>query len=321
MPLIPESTYRPPSWLRGGHWQTVHPVLFRRVEKVTTRRERLELDDGDFLDLDWSGNSADKLAVISHGLEGSSQATYVQGMAKAFIKRGWDVLAWNMRGCSGELNRLPSFYHSGKTEDLDLVIRHAQKVHPANSIDLIGFSLGGNLTLKYVGERGKDIDPMIRRAVAFSVPCELSCCSRTLEEKANRLYMERFLKTLRRKVVEKERVFPGELDVGRVEGIRTFAGFDGRFTAPLHGFRDAEDYWNRSSCRRVLADIAIPSLLVNAANDPILGADCYPEEEARSSSKFHFEIPKNGGHCGFGAGGEYWSESRAVQFLGSAQLG
>lgn len=315
MPLISESSYRPPSWLRGGHWQTVHPALFRRVGKTTKRRERLELEDSDFLDLDWAGSSSEKLAIISHGLEGSSQATYVQGMAKALSKRGWDVLAWNMRGCSGESNRLPSFYHSGKTEDLARVISHAQRVHPAKRIDLVGFSLGGNLTLKYVGERGLSIDPMIGRAVAFSVPCELSCCSRTLEEKANRLYMERFLKTLRRKVVEKEKLFPGDLDVRGVDEIKTFAGFDGRFTAPLHGFRDAEDYWNRSSCRRVLAEIAIPSLLVNAANDPILGANCYPEEEAQASLSFYLEIPTCGGHCGFGAGREYWSERRAVGFL------
>lgn len=315
MPLISESSYRAPAWLRGGHWQTVHPALFRRVKYITKHRERLELQDGDFIDLDWSGNSSAKLAIISHGLEGSSQATYVQGMAKALVSRGWDVLAWNMRGCSGELNRLPSFYHSGKTEDLDLVVRHAQEVHPAERMDLVGFSLGGNLTLKYVGERGESINPMIHRAVAFSVPCELSCCSRTLEEKCNRLYMERFLKTLRRKVVDKERLFSGELDVDGVEVIRTFAEFDGRFTAPLHGFQSAEEYWERSSCRRVLEGIAIPSLLVNAANDPILGVACYPEEEALASRSFYLETPADGGHCGFGAGGEYWSESRAAGFL------
>ncbi|MEP2776118.1 MAG: alpha/beta fold hydrolase [Luteolibacter sp.] len=318
MPLIPETSYRPPAWLRGGHWQTVHPVLFRRVENVTPLRERLELEDGDFVDLDWSGKSSGKLAIISHGLEGSSKATYVQGMAKSLISRGWDVLAWSYRGCSGEPNRLPSFYHSGKTEDLDCVIRHAKENHPAKHIDLVGFSLGGNLTLKYVGERGAEIDRTIRRAVAFSVPCELACCSRTLEEKGNRLYMERFLKTLRRKVLEKEQIFPGQINVEGMDTIRSFADFDGRYTAPLHGFRDAEDYWERSSCRRVLAGIAIPSLLVNAANDPILGPDCYPEEEARGSRHFHLEIPAAGGHCGFGAGKEYWSESRAAEFLSSS---
>ena len=315
MPLISDSSYRAPAWLRGGHMQTMHPALFRKLKNVTTLRERLELEDGDFLDLDWSGKSAEKLAIVSHGLEGSSRAGYVQGMAKALVARGWDVLAWNMRGCSGEANRLASFYHSGKTEDLDLVIRHAQEVHPAKRIDLVGFSLGGNLTLKYVGERGGSIDPMIRRAVAFSVPCELGCCSRTLEEPANRLYMERFLKTLRRKVVEKERLFPGELDVAEVEGIRTFGEFDGRFTAPLHGFGSAGEYWDRSSCRRVLGEVAVPTLLVNAGNDPILGPECYPEEEARASDDFYLEVPEGGGHCGFGVGREYWSETRAAGFL------
>lgn len=318
MPRISQSTYRAPVWLRGGHWQTVQPVLFRRVKNVTTHRSRLELDDGDFLDLDWSGHSSKNLAIISHGLESSSRATYVQGMARALTAQGWDVLAWNMRGCSGEQNRLASFYHSGKTEDLDRVIRHAQQTHPAKCIDLIGFSLGGNLTLKYLGERGTTIDPMIRRAVAFSVPCELACSSAKLSEWQNRIYMERFLKSLRAKVKEKHRLFPDDLDVTGVDRMRTFAEFDDRFTAPLHGFVDAEDYWERSSCRRVLADIAIPTLLVNAANDPILGVNCYPEKESRASECFHLEVPHSGGHCGFGAGREYWPERRAAEFLSSS---
>ena len=320
MPLIKESTYRPPAWLRGGHLQTIHPVLFRKVETATDRKERLELDDGDFLDLEWAGNRGERLAIISHGLEGGSRAKYVQGMAAALLKRGWDVLAWSFRGCSGEPNRLASFYHSGKTEDLELVVRHAIATHPAGKIDLVGFSLGGNLTLKYIGERGIEIHPAINRAVAFSVPCELACSSAKLAEWQNRIYMERFMKSLREKVKRKHLDFPNELDVSGVAAMKTFAQFDDRFTAPLHGFADAEDYWKRSSCRQFLKDIAIPTLLVTAGNDPILGAACYPYEEADASGSFFFETPAQGGHVGFGAGQEYWSEKRAAEFLSGRPL-
>lgn len=320
MPLIQKSTYRAPLWLPGAHLQTVHPVLFRRVAAVTDRRERLELGDGDFLDLEWAGSRGERLAILSHGLEGGSQAKYVQGMAAALLKRGWDVLAWSFRGCSGEPNRLASFYHSGKTDDLEHVIRHAIATHPAQEIDLVGFSLGGNLTLKYIGERGTEIHPAINRAVAFSVPCELACSSAKLAEWQNRIYMERFMKSLRAKVKDKHRLFPDELDITGVEAMRTFSEFDDRFTAPLHGFADAEDYWKRSSCRRFLGGIAIPTLLVTANNDPILGPACYPFAEAEASPSFHLETPSGGGHVGFGAGEEYWSEKRAAEFLSGRPL-
>jgi|TARA_B110000037_G_scaffold153217_1_gene172808 predicted alpha/beta-fold hydrolase len=315
MPIVATSTYRPPAWLPGGHLQTVHPVLFRKVKAVTNRKERLELDDGDFLDLEWRGNRGERLAIISHGLEGCSGAKYVQGMTAALLKRGWDILAWSFRGCSGEPNRLASFYHSGKTEDLELVVRHALAVHPAKSIDFVGFSLGGNLTLKYVGERGNEIHPTINGAVAFSVPCELACSSEKLAEWQNRIYMERFMKSLRDKVKRKHEHFPNQLDVTGVDGMRTFAEFDDRFTAPLHGFDGASDYWERSSCRQFLKNITIPTLLVSAVNDPILGVGCYPYEEAEASGSFFLETPEQGGHVGFGAGEEYWSEKRAVEFL------
>ncbi len=310
-----KSTYEAPVWLAGGHLQTIHPVLFRKVPLVTGRKERLELDDGDFLDLEWAGKDGERLAIISHGLEGCSRAKYVQGMAGALLRRGWDVLAWNYRGCGDQPNRLTTFYHSGKTEDLDLVIRHALSVHPAKEIDLIGFSLGGNLTLKYVGERGNGIHPAIHRAVAFSAPCDLASCSAKLSERQNRIYMARFLKTLRAKVREKDSRFPGILNTDGLDAMRSFADFDDRFTAPLHGFKGADDYWKRSSSRQFLGDITIPTLLVNAANDPILGTACYPYEEAASSDSLFLETPSQGGHVGFGSGAEYWSETRAAEFL------
>ena len=318
MPLIENSSYRAPSWLPGGHLQTIYPALFRPVALVTHAAERLELADGDFIDLKWSGHGSSRLAILSHGLEADSTTGYIQAMAAALIRRGWDVLAWNFRGCGGEPNRLLRMYHSGATEDLQAVISHALASHPAESIDLIGFSLGGNLTLKYLGESPAALSPRLHRAVAFSVPCDLACSSRELATRANWLYMERFLREMRRKIRVKNRMFPDQLDLTGLRRIRTFQEFDDRYTAPIHGFKDAADYWARNSSRQFLPQITLPTLLVNAANDPFLGPGCYPREEAAASGYFHFESPATGGHVGFvtfGKNGEYWSETRAAEFL------
>lgn len=315
MPVLPTSTYRAPSWLLGGHAQTVHPVLFRKVPVTETKPERLELDDGDFLDLEWLGQSNHKLAILCHGLEGSSRANYMRGMATALHQRGWDILKWNFRGCSGEPNRLAACYHSGKTDDLETVIRHALATRKLEKIDLVGFSMGGNLVLKYLGERGAQLHPKIHRAVAFSTPCDLACCSAELSKWQNKIYMERFLKTLRAKVKTKHTTFPQHFDLDGLAAVRDFHAFDNRFTAPLHGFKSAADYWTHSSCKPFLKSIRTPSLLVNAANDPFLGADCYPFEQAEQNPHFFLEVPTQGGHVGFGPGTEYWSEKRAAEFL------
>lgn len=321
MPLIDPSSYRAPSWLPGGHAQTIYPALFRRVARMTNRSYRLELADGDFIDLQWAGRESARLAILSHGLEANSTVGYMQAMAAALIRRGWDVLAWNFRGCGGEPNRLLRMYHSGATEDLHAVISHALEQHPAESIDLIGFSLGGNLTLKYLGERPAALSPRLHRVVTFSVPCDLACSSHQLSGRSNWLYMERFLREMRSKIRAKKQLFPDQLDLTGLRRIRTFQEFDDRYTAPIHGFRDAADYWRRNSCRQFLPKITLPTLLVNAANDPFLGPGCYPVEEAANSPCFHLETPATGGHVGFAAfgnRGEYWSETRAADFLAQA---
>lgn len=318
MPLIEKSSYRAPWYLPGGHLQTIWPALFRRVPPVVQRSERLELADGDFVDLEWSTQGSSRLAILCHGLEANAQTEYIQGMAGALIRRGWDVLAWNFRGCSHEPNRLLRIYHSGATEDLHAVVNHALANHSATAVDLIGFSLGGNLTLKYLGERPAELSPRLHRAVAFSVPCDLACSSRQLALRSNWLYMERFLRAMRAKIREKHQRFPDQLDLTGLSRIRTFREFDDRFTAPIHGFRDAADYWARNSCRPFLPEIRIPTLLVNAQNDPFLGPDCYPRDAAVASNVFHFEAPATGGHLGFPSGchsRESWVETRAVQFL------
>lgn len=320
MALIQNSTYRAPSWLPGGHVQTIYPALFRRLARLPSRPERLELSDGDFIDLEWSGNAGSRLAILSHGLEADLKTGYIQGMAAALLRRGWDVLTWNFRGCGTEPNRLLRMYHSGATEDLHAVVNHALAHHPAQTIDLIGFSLGGNLTLKYLGERPTELPSRLHCAVVFSVPCDLACSSRQLALPSNRIYMDRFLVAMRAKIRVKKRMFPELLDLSGLDRIRTFQEFDDRFTAPIHGFRDAADYWARNSSRQFLPHIELPTLLINALNDPFLGPGCYPREEAVSSSRFHFEAPATGGHVGFTSfenAGEYWSENRAVDFLES----
>lgn len=318
MPLIENSTYRAPSWLPGGHLQTIYPALFRRLPHVTARRERLELPDGDFVDLEWAEQGRPRLAILSHGLEADTRTDYIQGMAAALVRHGWDVLAWNFRGCGDEPNRLLRMYHSGATEDLQAVVSHALARHPAEHVDLIGFSLGGNLILKYLGENPMGLPPRLHRAVAFSVPCDLACSSRQLALRSNWLYMERFLRKMRAKVRAKDRMFPDQLDLSGLGRIRTFQEFDDRYTAPIHGFRDAADYWARNSCRQFLPSIRLRTLLVNARNDPFLGPGCYPFEEAAASEPFHFEAPATGGHVGFypeGGRQLYWSEARALEFL------
>lgn len=318
MPVISVSSYRAPRCLPGGHAQTLFPALFRRVRRVTCEIARLELADGDFLDLQWRRSGRGRLAILCHGLEGSASAPYVQGMAAALVRRGWDVLAWSFRGCGDGPNRLAGFYHSGATDDLHAVVEHALAVHPARTVDLVGFSLGGNLVLKYLGEAPARLPDRLGRAVTFSVPCDLACSAAALSSRGNSIYMRNFLRGLRAKIRAKQPAFPQQIALDGLDAIRTFAEFDDRYTAPLHGFRDAADYWHRCSSRPFLPEIRLPVLLVNALNDPFLGPRCYPHAEASASRWLALESPVAGGHAGFPAGGgngEYWSEVRAAEFL------
>jgi uncharacterized protein len=318
MPLIENNLYRAPRWLVGGHAQTMVPALCRKVPQVTLYSERLELIDGDFLDLEWAVHGRSKLAILSHGLEAHAGTEYIQAMAAALVREGWDVLAWTFRGCGKTPNRLLRMYHSGATEDLHAVVKHAIALHSPAEVDLIGFSLGGNLTMKYLGENPAVLPPQLHRAVAFSVPCDLGCSSRALAKWSNKIYMERFLLRMRQKIRLKNTMFPGVLDLSGLQWIRTFQAFDDRYTAPLHGFVDAADYWEKNSCRQFLPAIPIPTLLVNASNDPFLGPGCYPRAEATESALFHLMITQAGGHVGFSptvSGGDFHSETLALEFL------
>ena len=313
--------FTPPLWLRNPHLQTVWPTLFRKLDFEPDVTERLDTPDDDFLDLDWYRRGNRRLLVLSHGLEGYSRRPYVLGMASAALAQGWDVLAWNFRSCSGEMNRQPRFYHSGASEDLATVVDRALADEAAyESVALGGFSMGGNMTLVYLGERGSAVDPRISGAAVFSVPCDLAGSAEQLGRRANRFYMKRFIQELRAKMEEKHAVYPDLINLEGVETMRTFREFDDQFTAPLHGFRDAEDYWFRCSSRRFIGAIRVPTLIVNAVDDPFLSASSFPEKEVAGNSLVRLEVPDHGGHVGFVGderGGFYWSEWRAMEFLSS----
>src|SRR6202795_4642588 len=310
MPVVP-SLFQPPFFLRNGHLQTILPTLLRRRYLVSFSRERLELADGDFVDLDWATSGRDRLAIISHGLEGSSRDDCVRGMATRLQRKKWDVLAWNFRGCGLEPNRLVRSYHSGETGDLAAVIALAAARY--SRIALIGFSLGGNVTLKYLGEGG--CHPAVVAGIAISVPIDLMACANAIDHRwSNRIYLRRFLSKLVQKIQAKALLFPDRLDVRTSHRIRTLREFDNLYTAPIHGFRDAEEYWEKSSSSRYLEGIRVPVLLLNARDDPFLTLESLPYAEAEKNPRLFLEAPKSGGHVGFidlASNLRRWHESRS----------
>ncbi len=312
--IVEYSRYRSPWYLPGSDLQTIAPQL-RAIEGVTYRRQRLELADGDFVDVDWSTVGSERLALIAHGMEGNSRRPYMLGMAQTFNRAGWDVLAWNMRACSGESNRLPSFYHAGMTSDLEAVLQCALATGLYVEIVLVGFSLGGNLILKYLGERGLGVPQELRAAVTFSVPCDLVASAAQIHRWRNRFYLLRFMRHLRAKIRVKAQMMPGLIDTEGLGDLNDLRDFDGRFTAPMHGYADAEEYWRLNSCLAFLAGITVPSLIVNAQNDSFLAGACYPREQVVNSQYVHLELPATGGHVGFPlGGGRCWMEERALEF-------
>ena len=322
MPILPIPSYRPTWPFINAHVHTVFPSLFRQLPGLSPRRERIETPDGDFLDLDWHtcvSGDADTLVVISHGLEGHARKKYPMGMARQMNRIGFDALCLNFRGCSGEPNRLPRLYHSGVTDDLHTVVMHGIDQGYCR-IFLVGFSMGGNQTLKYLGEAPDLVPSEVQGAAVFSVPCDLTGSAGVMDRPANRLYMQYFMKGLRQKMRIKAAMFPDLFDIKGLDEIKTFEVFDNRYTAPVHGFRDAADYYFQSSCKQFLRTIRVPSLLVQAGDDPFLSPSCYPQAEAEANPNLFLEIPGFGGHVGFylpGKDNVYWQELRAGEFFKS----
>lgn len=317
MPVI-KSDYKAPFYLFSRHLQTILPALFRKVGNVVYDRQRILTPDNDFLDLDWSRVSSDVLVILSHGLEGNTQTGYIKGMVKALNNHGWDALAWNYRGCSGEINQQHRFYHSGETGDLHYVIEHCIAMNKYSRIFMIGFSIGGNITLKYLGEQSDKISPIIKKAVVFSVPTDLAAGAKHLAKFQSKVYMNRFLASLHLKLKAKAEVMPDKISLKEFDGIKNFYEFDERYTAPIHGFKNAEEYWKENSSKQFIKRIRIPTLIVNAKNDPFLTPECFPIKEVDNHPLVFLEMPETGGHVGFYrkcADGTYWSEHRAIEFL------
>jgi predicted alpha/beta-fold hydrolase len=271
MPLVDASSYRPPFGLAGGHVQTLLPHFLRRLPAVPYRRERIETPDGDFLDLDWAEAGHGRLAAVSYGMEGSPHRDYTLGMVRALQAGGWDVLVWNYRGCGGEPNRKIHFYHGGLIEDLETTVRHAIAVARPREVALVGFSLGGNLTLSYLGRRAGALPAEVRVAVAISAPVDVSDCADRLREPGNRLYTRRFIRLFRERVRAKMPRFPGALSDAAFAHIRTLEDYDAAYTAPHFGFASVADLYRFVSPRPHLPRIRVPTLLLSARNDPFLG--------------------------------------------------
>lgn len=319
MPFVQHNLVKPPLFLWNGHLQTIWPSVARRVAGVSYERERIDTPDGDFLLLDWSrnGNASPvrRLGIVAHGLEGDAHRQYLKGMVKALNEAGWDALAWNCRSCAGEQNRLRTSYHIGKTDDLDLVVRRVLASGQYDEIALLGFSAGGNMTLKYAGEQGEAMPNEVRRVVTFSVPLDLDAVATHFMRLSNRLYDKRFLKSLTIKVRQKAQSH--DIDLSHLAKIRTIRDFDEYYSGPIHGFKDADDYYRHNASMYFLDKIRVPTLILNAQNDPFLPPACYNPALVANAPFVTLEIPRQGGHCGFShhALNRSWADERAIEFL------
>ena len=318
MPIVTSSfkTFFP---FTNPHVSTVYRTLFTNP-KVKYTRERIDTPDGDFLDLDWSRSNSENLVILLHGLEGSSDSKYVRSSVAVMNKSGMDCVALNFRGCSGETNRFFKAYHSGETEDLDFVLNYLIKNYNYASISIVGFSMGGNVVLKYAGEQKEALHSKINGIAAVCPPCDLKGSSAVLSKKSNRVYMKRFLRTLLKKTVEKSALFPDKkLDTETLKKAKDFQDFDNIFTAPSYGFKDAEDYWKKASSKSFLKNIKTPCYVLSALNDPFLSDSCYPTEIAAKHKYIHLETPEFGGHIGYinswRSSKNTWCEEKIVFFL------
>lgn len=322
-----KDTYTPAWWVPGAHLQTLWGKLVRRAPRVATRGERWATPDGDTLEIrrldpPTGAPSHVPRLLILHGLEGTIRSHYILGLLDQARRRGWAADVLIFRGCNGEIPRAPRFYHSGETTDLDLVVRRLVREHPVQPLVLVGVSLGGNVLLKWLGERGSEVPGSVRAAAAVSVPYDLERGSRQIERGFSRLYTFHFLRTLRRKALAKLAEEPGLFAEEPLRAARTLTDFDDAVTAPLHGFESARDYYERSSARHYLEGIRRPTLLLSAFDDPFLPREVLNDVAELASlnpfllTEFHW----HGGHVGFVGGRvpwrpKYYAEERVGQFL------
>ena len=309
-------TYTAPAWLRSGHLQTIIPATLLNKPAVYYRRERWTCPDNDFIDLDFVDGAANApLLVLFHGLEGSSDSHYARALMAAVSRRGWSGVVVHFRGCSGQLNQAPRFYHSGDSSEINWVLRRLHQHHTGQTMYACGVSLGGNALLRWLGEQQTHAN-FIRAACAISAPLDLSQGGAALGVGLNRIYTSVFLRTLKPKCLAKLAQFPGLFDRESMLSAKNLYEFDNIVTAPLHGYRDTNDYWHRASARHVLNDITLPTLVLNAKNDPFLPARFLPDQAADCVT---LDYPNHGGHVGF-ASAEWpatnnWLPERIFHFL------
>lgn len=322
-------SFTPAWWLPGPHAQTIGARVLRSRRGVRLRRERLDTPDGDFLDLDFAevagvDSGTAPMVLVLHGLEGSADSKYALETYRALARTGVASVGLNFRSCGGEINRAPRLYHSGETGDLALVLDHLGDRFPRRALGAVGFSLGGNVLLKYLGEQGRRAQGRLGAAVAISVPFDLSAGADYLERGFARVYRRRLVRQLQGKIAAKRAMLDGLIDLGRARAARTFREFDDAATAPLHGFTGVEDYYRRSSSARFLGEVAVPTLLIHSRDDPFLPPDAVPDAATRANPHLTAAFTERGGHVGFVAGSigapVFWAEQVAAEFL-AARLG
>ena len=307
--------YPAPFWLPNGHLQTIYPALCIAKPAVAFRRERWDAPDGDFVDVDFvDGQPGQPLLVLFHGLEGSSDSHYARALMAAVAARGWSGAVPHFRGCSGEPNRAPRFYHSGDADEIDWIVRRL-RARATGRLYAVGVSLGGNALLRWLGESGHGAE-IVDAACSVSAPLDLAQGGSALSSGFNRVYTRMFLRTLKPKCLAKLDQFPGLFRREAMLAARDLHAFDNVVTAPLHGYRNADDYWDRASAKHVLSDITVPTLVLNARNDPFLPGQHLP---LHASARVRLDYPAQGGHVGFAAGkppGSLdWLPQRLLHFL------
>ncbi len=293
--------YQAPFWLPGSHLQTIYPAVFARGEEVQYRRERWELDDGDFIDTDWvdSDDTSQPIVVLFHGLEGGSQSHYARALMTEVKAKGWRGVVIHFRGCSGEPNRLPRAYFGGDSLEVEMMLSRVRQAAPDAKIYAVGVSLGANALLKWMGEQNTHAEQVINKAAAISAPMDLAAVADTLDSGLDRwLYTPMFVKSMKVKALAKAERFPGILDVEKIKAAKTIHEMDRYVTAVLHHFKDDEDYYAANSSKPWLPYITVPTLIINAKNDPFVPSRILPDS-SEVSSTVTLEYPEEGGHVGF----------------------
>lgn len=319
MPVI-TGNYVPPGIFKSADVSTIYSATLRKVELPVYERERIELSDGDFLDLDWSfpkKKDQDKVVILLHGLAGNSERPYMKGMARAFNLQNWTVVSMNFRGCSEELNRYFHSYHAGATDDLAEVITHILSLKKYSKIALAGFSLGGNMVLKYLGEN-RSIPDEIVGAATVSVPCNLEASLGAITRMRNFVYSKRFELSLKQHLFNRARKFPDHISKRKISACSSLRDIDELYTSRAHGYKNASDYYEKASSIGFLSNIKTPALLISAENDSFLSPECYPYKIAEESQFLFLEVPPYGGHVGFVTSSSiYYHEKRSVDFIES----